>query len=516
MIMVSWLLKGTHFDNILGGNMEYRKKCNVCGKIWCYTDEDIKQNTKNAGLAALSSIGAVANVFVGTRYDAYEQTKMSDRAISKIRDFSKCPDCGSTEIRDISVEEFGKMQKSIGLTKTISINSNASVDSIIKRIELFMEDGAWEDAAVYCEHALDIDADNGYLWLLKLLISCKWKIVDGKLVLNESYPYPMLKMEGNEHYERVRKFAEKDADLKKKVDRIKNEINEDWYSDAVEEYNLADSDPDMHFYETYEDVEKKLFYIKDYKDSARYIKLCRDKKNEIKEHDIYLGALQKLGSDSIDDIKEAKEIFQKNSQWNDAGSKINECNEKLKILDLEGKRKNAQKKIIIVSFVILIVVVSAIWMINQIQKKIKVEKTYEQLIGEVFCGTYERMKSYEVTGDWREEKTIEIEFVGEDEYNLLYRRRTFNDGEESSNEESFTVNRKYQLKTINDKVYIEFDCSRDSYLASTQPFIIYFDKNNEITEISTSDFSQGIGMKIVISDKDGIEIPSSQGTTADN
>ncbi|MCL0269449.1 hypothetical protein M2T75_39640, partial [Klebsiella pneumoniae] len=72
--------------------MEYRKKCNVCGKIWCYTDEDIKQNTKNAGLAALSSIGAVANVFVGTRYDAYEQTKMSDRAISKIRDFSKCPD----------------------------------------------------------------------------------------------------------------------------------------------------------------------------------------------------------------------------------------------------------------------------------------------------------------------------------------------------------------------------------------------------------------------------------------
>ena len=496
--------------------MEYRKKCNVCGKIWCYTDEDIKQNTKNAGLAALSSIGAVANVFVGTRYDAYEQTKMSDRAISKIRDFSKCPDCGSTEIRDISVEEFGKMQKSIGLTKTISINSNASVDSIIKRIELFMEDGAWEDAAVYCEHALDIDADNGYLWLLKLLISCKWKIVDGKLVLNESYPYPMLKMEGNEHYERVRKFAEKDADLKKKVDRIKNEINEDWYSDAVEEYNLADSDPDMHFYETYEDVEKKLFYIKDYKDSARYIKLCRDKKNEIKEHDIYLGALQKLGSDSIDDIKEAKEIFQKNSQWNDAGSKINECNEKLKILDLEGKRKNAQKKIIIVSFVILIVVVSAIWMINQIQKKIKVEKTYEQLIGEVFCGTYERMKSYEVTGDWREEKTIEIEFVGEDEYNLLYRRRTFNDGEESSNEESFTVNRKYQLKTINDKVYIEFDCSRDSYLASTQPFIIYFDKNNEITEISTSDFSQGIGMKIVISAKDGIEIPSSQGTTADN
>lgn len=494
--------------------MEYRKKCNVCGKIWCYTDEDIKQNTKNAGLAALSSIGAVANVFVGTRYDAYEQTKMSDRAISKIRDFSKCPDCGSTEIRDISVEEFGKMQKSIGLTKTISINSNASVDSIIKRIELFMEDGAWEDAAIYCEQALDLEPDNGYLWLLKLLIGYKWEIVDETLKMNQ--PFAGVKIEESEYYERIKKFAEKDADLKKKVDKIKNDINEYWYRAAVEDYDLVSSDPDWHFYEAYEDVEQKFLYIKDYKDSARYMKLCQDKMNEIKEHNIYLGALKKLESDCIDEIKEAKAIFQKNSHWDDADSKVNECDEKLNVLDIENKKRGTQKKIIIVSFVILIVVVSAIWMINQIQKKIKVEKTYEQLIGEVFCGTYERMKSYEVTGDWREEKIIEIEFISEDEYNLLYRRRTFNDDEESSNEESFTVNRKYQLKTINDKVYIEFDCSRDSYLASTQPFIIYFDKNNEITEISTSDFSQGIGMKMVISDKDGIEIPSSQGTTADN
>lgn len=507
--MVNWLSKGTHFDNILGGNMEYRKKCNVCGKIWCYTDEDIKQNTKNAGLAALSSIGAVANVFVGTRYDAYEQTKMSDRAISKIRDFSKCPDCGSTEIRDISVEEFGKMQKSIGLTKTISINSNASVDSIIKRIELFMEDGAWEDAAVYCEHALDIDADNGYLWLLKLLISCKWKIVDGKLVLNESYPYPMLKMEGNEHYERVRKFAEKDADLKKKVDRIKNEINEDWYSDAVEEYNLADSDPDMHFYETYEDVEKKLFYIKDYKDSARYIKLCRDKKNEIKEHDIYLGALQKLGSDSIDDIKEAKEIFQKNSQWNDAGSKINECNEKLKILDLEGKRKNAQKKIIIVSFVILIVVVSAIWMINhRRQMEIKLENASEQLVGGIICGTY-RYGNKNSLSYWSEEY-IEIEFLNMSECNI-YRRVSSGGYKEDSEHEFFYKNRKYHLRIVGNEIHLDIDTEEFS---PVQPYVVYFDKNNDITEISTSNFNSHVGMKMIISSKDSITIPSSQGSTA--
>lgn len=34
--------------------MEYKKRCNVYGMIWCYTDEDVKENVKNAGLAANS------------------------------------------------------------------------------------------------------------------------------------------------------------------------------------------------------------------------------------------------------------------------------------------------------------------------------------------------------------------------------------------------------------------------------------------------------------------------------
>ena len=27
--------------------MEYRKICNVCHNIWCYTDNDVKENAKN-------------------------------------------------------------------------------------------------------------------------------------------------------------------------------------------------------------------------------------------------------------------------------------------------------------------------------------------------------------------------------------------------------------------------------------------------------------------------------------
>ena len=45
--------------------MEYRKRCQVCGKIFCYTDKDINNNAGNAALSALSALGGLASIFGG-------------------------------------------------------------------------------------------------------------------------------------------------------------------------------------------------------------------------------------------------------------------------------------------------------------------------------------------------------------------------------------------------------------------------------------------------------------------
>ena len=73
--------------------MEYIKRCKICGKIWCYTDEDVKNNARNALAGSLSAIGSVANSIGGTRYDAYEQNKMANMALNRIVEYNKCPYC---------------------------------------------------------------------------------------------------------------------------------------------------------------------------------------------------------------------------------------------------------------------------------------------------------------------------------------------------------------------------------------------------------------------------------------
>lgn len=83
---------------------EIRKKCNVCGNIFCYNVNDILVNNANIKSAAISSLGTMASAVVGTRYDAYEQNKMANTSLNKIIDFNKCPNCGSTNLSDISNE----------------------------------------------------------------------------------------------------------------------------------------------------------------------------------------------------------------------------------------------------------------------------------------------------------------------------------------------------------------------------------------------------------------------------
>ena len=37
--------------------MEYKMKCNTCGKVYFYDDNDLKNNSKNGFLTAVSAIG---------------------------------------------------------------------------------------------------------------------------------------------------------------------------------------------------------------------------------------------------------------------------------------------------------------------------------------------------------------------------------------------------------------------------------------------------------------------------
>ena len=84
---------------------EVRMRCNVCGHIFCYTPQDVKQNQVNSIMNGISAVGQIAAAIGGSGYDMYEQGKLADRNASKVVDYSRCPSCHSADLTRLTNDE---------------------------------------------------------------------------------------------------------------------------------------------------------------------------------------------------------------------------------------------------------------------------------------------------------------------------------------------------------------------------------------------------------------------------
>ena len=87
----------------------FRKRCNVCGKIICYTLEDIEENKRRARSAGLSSIGGIAGALSGNYAAGATSNQTAADEINRIIDYTKCPSCGSRDLVDITDEDIAKI-----------------------------------------------------------------------------------------------------------------------------------------------------------------------------------------------------------------------------------------------------------------------------------------------------------------------------------------------------------------------------------------------------------------------
>lgn len=82
--------------------LEYRMRCNACGQIFCYTDADLQKNQSHQKWAKAHAVGSL----FGTRLDMYGQQNQMQAELDKIVDYSRCPNCKSTNLTDISREKL--------------------------------------------------------------------------------------------------------------------------------------------------------------------------------------------------------------------------------------------------------------------------------------------------------------------------------------------------------------------------------------------------------------------------
>lgn len=128
-------IQGNRATFISNEDTEVRKKCNVCGNVFCYTMNDLQKNIQQAKSAALSSVGGIAGALAGQNTAAAVNIGNADSQLNRITDYNKCPKCNSTDLRTLSEADF-LIEQQLANKPQASTQAISSADELKKFKEL--------------------------------------------------------------------------------------------------------------------------------------------------------------------------------------------------------------------------------------------------------------------------------------------------------------------------------------------------------------------------------------------
>lgn len=83
---------------------EYQCKCNRCGAAWCLSDEDIANAERQKKAYKLNMLNSAVQAVGKSRNTAVSvlSSETAQNLIDKVKDPSRCPQCGSINI-DVNI-----------------------------------------------------------------------------------------------------------------------------------------------------------------------------------------------------------------------------------------------------------------------------------------------------------------------------------------------------------------------------------------------------------------------------
>ena len=154
-------------------------------------------------------------------------------------------------------------------------SGNPTVNSLLKRAFIFLEDGDWASADEYCEKVLDLDPENAEAYLGKLMAELKVRKRDD--LKNCVQPF-----DGSGNYKKVMRYgddalkAEMESCIQYIKDRNHKAYLESVYQEATEKMKSAKT------VQEYEEVKQLLITIRAYKDAEVLIAKCDEAISAIK------------------------------------------------------------------------------------------------------------------------------------------------------------------------------------------------------------------------------------------
>ena len=211
------------------------------------------------------------------------------------------------------------------------------IEPLLKRAAIFIDDGEWEDAEVYCEKALDIDPECAQAYIYKLMIDLRVKSQDELVNCKESF-------EENGNFKKTVRFGDAvTVEFLNGCIASIEERNETERKDKI--YNLACSLMKEGYVDAYNTAILKFGEIPSWKDSQKKIDECREAIKEIKEkteiarkNDIYGIGCALMAKNDIPSLKEAIDRFKMIPGWKDSDERIDQC-----IIGIEDLERRAEE-----------------------------------------------------------------------------------------------------------------------------------------------------------------------------
>lgn len=111
-------------------NKEIRKVCSNCNKTFCYSVDDLIKNSKLIESAGAHATMALANQAFGSQLTAMQSANQSVAAENQIKDYTRCPYCGSHSVKVLKDGE-----------EISNANENFSVADELKKFKELLDSG---------------------------------------------------------------------------------------------------------------------------------------------------------------------------------------------------------------------------------------------------------------------------------------------------------------------------------------------------------------------------------------
>ena len=221
--------------------------------------------------------------------------------------------------------------------ETVVVSGNVNIDSLLKRVFMFLEDGDWKSADEYCEKVLDIDPENASAYLGKLL--SELRVRKQESLKDQAEPFDHCN-----NYQKAVRFADEKLKtvLAGYIEHI-NTRNENARLDGI--YTRAKNAMSAANTESaYKEAAHLFESVSVYQDSAALAQSCYEKAEVARKDAILAEGKVKMSGEVIYNYESAIKLFESISGWKDADEKIYACQKKIEEIKVKEEEKRLEKE----------------------------------------------------------------------------------------------------------------------------------------------------------------------------